>query len=138
MLDPSLILNRHRQVPERTKTMDEFLKWVADTNKTLAPHHYRIIFLPDDDLMPYDHMTLNTNMSDALIKLTDNYDHELPETINLTVTADELDMLQMALLIYKTVLMEVHKDEVKAGIRRVIEAMGKKQKEEADGRREES
>lgn len=47
-------------------------------------------------------------------------------------------MLQMAILIYKTVLMEVHKDEVMASIRKVIEAIGKKQKEETDGRREES
>ena len=132
MLDPSLIWNRHRQVPERNKTMDEFMKWIADTNKTLAPHHYRIIFLPDDDLMPYEHMTLNTQVSDRFCRLTDEDD--LPEEITLTFSHDELDMLQMAVLVYKTVLMEVHKDEVKAGIRRVIEALGKNQ----DGTREES
>lgn len=114
--------------------MDEFLKWVASTNKTLAPHHYRIIFLPDDDLMPYEHMALNTEVSNRLCRITD----EDPEEVTLTFSADELDMLQMAILIYKTVLMEVHKDEVMASIRKVIEAIGKKQKEETDGRREES
>lgn len=117
------------------RVMDEFLKWVASTNKTLAPHHYRIIFLPDDDLMPYEHMTLNTKLTDDFMRITDA--DELPETVDLKVTPDELEMLQMALLIYKTVLMEVHKDQMKADLRRVIESIGKKQKEESDGRREE-
>lgn len=111
--------------------MDEFLKWVANTNKILAPHHYRIIFLPDDDLMPYEHMTLNTKLTDDFMKITDA--DELPETVDLTVTPDELEMLQMSLLVYKTVLMEVHKERMEADLKKVIESIGKKQKEEADG-----
>ena len=106
----------------------EFMKWIQDTNEVIKEVNYRVIFLPDDDLMPYEHVSLNTAISNRLMRIQD----EDPKEVTLTWTSDEIDMIQMALMIYKTVLLEVHKEEVKKELRSVIESIGKMQKEEED------
>lgn len=93
--------------------------------------------------MPYEHVGLDTDLSntiDAALHLCDElednesedgvpWNGELPP---ITFTREKLEVMEMALIVYKTVLLEVHKEEVEAGIRRVIEAIGKKQQEKDD------
>ena len=123
----------------------EFMNWIKDTNEVIKKANYRVIFLPDDDLMPYEHVSLNTELSnsiDAALRLCDRLEEDKPEDgipwngelPAITFTRDKLEVMQMALMIYKTVLLEVHKEEVEKGIRSVIEAIGKKQKEEDHGK----
>lgn len=124
-------------------TNKEFRDWIKETNEVIKKANYRIIFLPDDDLMPYEHVGLDTDLSntiDAALHLCDElednesedgvpWNGELPP---ITFTREKLEVMEMALIVYKTVLLEVHKEEVEAGIRRVIEAIGKKQQEKDD------
>lgn len=124
-------------------TNKEFKDWIKETNEVIKKANYRIIFLPDDDLMPYEHVGLDTELSntiDAALHLCDElednesedgvpWNGELPP---VTFTREKLEVMEMALIVYKSVLLEVHKEEVEAGIRRVIEAIGKKQQEKDD------
>lgn len=124
-------------------TNKEFKDWIKETNEVIKKANYRIIFLPDDDLMPYEHVGLDTELSntiDAALNLCDElednesedgvpWNGELPP---VTFTREKLEVMEMALIVYKSVLLEVHKEEVEAGIRRVIEAIGKKQQEKDD------
>lgn len=119
----------------------EFMKWIKETNEVIKKANYRVIFLPDDDLMPYEHVSLNTELSndiDAALYLCDDLEETEPEDgvpwngklPPIVFNRERLEVMQMALMIYKTVLLEVHKDEVAKGLRSVIEAIGNKQKEE--------
>ena len=119
----------------------DFMNWIRETNEVIKKANYRVIFLPDDDLMPYDHVKLNTELSndiDAALHLCDDMEENEPEdgvpwngTLPpIVFNRERLEVMQMALMIYKTVLLEVHKDEVAKGLRSVIEAIGNKQKEE--------
>lgn len=120
---------------------EEFMQWIKETNKVIKKANYRVIYLPDDDLMPYEHLGLDTELSNEIgsaLHLCDRLEEDEPEDgipwngklPPIQFTREKLETMQIALMIYKTVLMEVHNDEVKAGIRRVIEALGKKQKED--------
>lgn len=119
----------------------EFMNWIRETNEVIKKANYRVIFLPDDDLMPYEHVKLNTELSndiDAALHLCDDLEENEPEdgvpwngTLPpIVFNRERLEVMQMALMVYKSVLMEVHRDEVEKGLRSVIESIGKKQKEE--------
>ena len=121
----------------------EFMNWIKETNEVIKKANYRVIFLPDDDLMPYEHVSLDTELSndiDAALHLCDDLEETEPEDgvpwngklPPIVFNRERLEVMQMALMIYKTVLLEVHNERVKAGIRSVIEALGKKQKEDED------
>lgn len=116
---------------------EEFMKWKDETNEVLRKANYRIIFLPEEDLMPYEHMSIDTELSNRVDETSHKESGRDDGRYLMLFTAEELDCLQMALIIYKTVLMEVHKEEAMAGIRRVIEALGKKQQEEDHDRQRE-
>lgn len=107
----------------------EFMKWIKETNEVIKEVNYRVIFLPDDDLMPYDHVKINTEWSNRIEEAMRNYEDG---NKILIANREDLEVMQMALMIYKTVLLEVHKDEVAKELRSVIESIGKKQKEEED------
>lgn len=119
----------------------EFMNWIRETNEVIKKANYRVIFLPDDDLMPYDHVKLNTELSNdiyAALRLCDDMEETESEdgvpwngTLPpIVFNRERLKVMQMALMVYKSVLMEVHRDEVEKGLRSVIESIGKKQKEE--------
>lgn len=120
---------------------EEFEKWIKETNEVIKKANYRVIFLPDEDLMPYEHVGQTTELSnsiDAALRFTKRLEKDEPEDgipwngelPPIVFTREKLEVMQMALMIYKSVLMEVHKEEVKKGIEAVIRALGKKQKEE--------
>lgn len=124
------------------KELNEFLDWVDQTNEALMGAGYVVVHVPPTDLMPYEHVSLNTDMSDkvdAAIGLIRHLESQAlekdedPDAVALPMTAhltyDQLDMLQTALMVYKSVLMTVHKDKVKQGIQDVLQAIGRAQQE---------
>ena len=82
----------------------------------LGAGHCEWVFLPDKDLTPYSHMAEVTKMQDWMDHLEDEFEDNPNKIGLLRVSEDEVLVLDMALTVYKSVLMQVNKDEIRESL----------------------
>lgn len=88
------------------------------------------IYLPDKDLMPKKHLDNITKIEDAVDSLKTELKEEDSAPVGiLRVNKEWAEILLMALLIYKSVLMKVNKKEIMESLKDTVKAIGKAQKE---------
>ncbi len=86
--------------------------------------HCDWIYLPDKDMTPYSHMPIVTELEDLIDTMRrDRHKQKVPheDITHLLLNHDKLIVVDRALMIYKSVLMRVNRDEVKAEIEKAIE-----------------
>lgn len=71
------------------------------------------IYLPDKDLMPYNHIAQVTQMQDWLENMKDEFKDKPNKIGLLRVSVENVRVLSMALTVYKAVLMQVNMDEIR-------------------------
>ncbi|MCQ2300017.1 MAG: hypothetical protein MJZ81_07840 [Bacteroidales bacterium] len=67
---------------------------------------YRSVFCPDDDMMPYEHLEIVGDLEDKAYNAGNKDDHN---TAKMTMSHDEINVINLALTMYKSILMQVHK-----------------------------
>ena len=92
-----------------------FAEWKNQANKILNQYHHRIIYSPDTNLMPYEHMDVCARLDDWLARESKECDG-----VKATLSADEVDAVRVALAIYSDVLNDVHRDKMKKELKMVI------------------
>lgn len=106
---------------ERRKIQDEWIAWERRINKDLKGTQYKVVFLPEEDLMPYDHLKNTTALTDKTQEIIAKWEEtESPVSLELA-TEDEVNVLEMALMVYKAALMAVHGERVREEIRKAVE-----------------
>lgn len=98
-----------------------FVEWKKQANKILAQYHERIIFTLKTSLMPYEHMDVCARLDDWLMRKSKD-----DETVKVTLSADEVDAVRVALLIYSSALMDIHQDEIKEEMATIIRELAGK------------
>jgi hypothetical protein len=97
--------------------------------------HCEWIYLPDKDLTPYSHIRIVTEMTSEIstkrlnVMKADANGEKHIKPVSITITGDQLEAVEMALEIYKSVLMKVNKEEMREAIRK---AMAEQEKQEAN------
>lgn len=90
-----------------------FVEWKKQANKILVQYHERIIFMPDTSLMPYEHMDVCARLGDWLARKSS-------ESVKITLSADEVAAVRVALSIYSGVLEDIHREELKKELKMLI------------------
>ena len=98
-----------------------FAEWKEKINKEIEKHHHRVIFVPDEYLMPYEYMDVCARLDDWLMRKSRD-----TETVKATLSADEVDAVRVALLIYSSILMDIHQDEIKEEMATIIRELAGK------------
>lgn len=93
----------------------DFVEWKNQANKILEPYHYRVTFIPDSFHMPYEHIDVCNRLEEWLRKKSKKGDG-----VNVTLSADEVNAVRVALIIYGDVLMDVHREKMKKELKMVI------------------
>lgn len=92
--------------------VNQMIKFQRDVNDQLEQRNaeYRVVHIPPLDLIPYEHMGRITKLQGFLEKeKADMTDEEL---LALMI-GDEVDIIDMALEVYKSVLLAVHGDLIR-------------------------
>lgn len=92
-----------------------FVEWKKQANKILAQYHERIIFTPETSLMPYEHMDVCARLGDWLARKSSE-----SESVKITLSADEVAAVRVALSIYSGVLEDIHREELKKELKMLI------------------
>lgn len=91
----------------------DFVEWKKQANKILAQYHERIIFMPETSLMPYEHMDVCARLGDWLARKSS-------ESVKITLSADEVAAVRVALSIYSGALEDIHREELKKELKMLI------------------
>ena len=105
--------------------VDQMVKFQRDLNDKMEEggHEYRLVHIPPLDLIPYEHMGSVTKLSNYLAaEREDMTDDEM----NAFLIGDEADIIDMALTVYKSVLLAVHGNRFREEIRKAREEAKKK------------
>ena len=78
------------------------------------------VYLPDEDLMPYEHIALCTKLTKALYP-------DRPDR------PPDVKCLTMALMVYKSVLMNQHRERIRAELEKARAARGGELRRPTDG-----
>ena len=85
------------------------------------------VLLPPEDLMPYEHLELCTKICDKLSEVWETFENSdieegLLSVIKLPIKFDKKskDTMEIALMVYKNILMGVHQDKILSEIREVL------------------
>ena len=94
-----------------TEAEKQWIKFEWDTNDALEEKGvtYRLIFLPEKDLMPYHHAKTTTQLENRVDELRDRMADTESEQESITLSAEEAEVLETALTVYKTALLAVHR-----------------------------
>ena len=92
-----------------------FAEWKQQANKILAQYHQRIIFMPETSLMPYEHLDVCARLDDWLARKSKDGDG-----VKITLSADEVDAVRVALVIYNNVLEDIHREKLKKELKMII------------------
>lgn len=117
-----------------TENEKVWIKFERETNEALEERgaQYRVVFLPEKDLMPYYHIEdcttlenrleeVKTKWRDRKLQLVKNHINPNTEVADpLILQEDEWDTIGMALLVYKAALMSVHGKRFRAPVKTVI------------------
>ena len=122
---------------EREKIENQWIAWERSLNKELdsGGSQYRVVFLPPKDLMPYEDAGLVTKIQDETEKMLDrwrNGDENATPVGVMRMDEEWAKTINMALTVYKTVLMTIHGERFRKEIR---EAAEKRKKEDGHGKR---
>lgn len=98
-----------------------FEDWKEHNNKILEKWHHRVVFVPSTYKMPYEHMDVCARLDDWLMRKSKD-----DETVKVTLSADEVDAVRVALLIYSSALMDIHQDEIKEEMATIIRELAGK------------
>lgn len=145
-IDPRMArscLEKLREVLTEDKSLDKrYIESIDMAMDAVAPPfgggHCEWIYLPDKDLTPYSHIRIVTEMTSEIstkyingLKAREKGEKYVkPESI--TISGDQLKVVDRALNIYKSVLMKVNREEMTAEIKKAI-AEREKQESKTDG-----
>lgn len=88
------------------------------------------VYLPDKDMLPKEHLNTITKIQNAVDKLETAFrEGDCAPVGELAVNEEWTEILEMALVVYHSVLMQVNKAEIMEGLKGTVEAIGKAQKE---------
>ena len=93
----------------------DFAEWKKEANKILEPYQYRVTYIPDHFPMPYEHIDVCNRLEEWLRKKSKKGDG-----VKVRLSADEVNVVRVALIIYCDVLMDVHREEIKKEFKMVI------------------
>ena len=93
----------------------DFAEWKKEANKILEPYQYRVTYIPDHFPMPYEHIDVCNRLEEWLRKKSKKGDG-----VKVTLSADEVNAVRVALIIYGDVLMDVHREKMKKELKMVI------------------
>lgn len=106
---------------ERRKIENEWIAWERDMNRQLTGTQYKVVFLPTEDLMPYSHVGICTELSDRMM-LTRETQEETEDTVYLQLDDEEESAtVEMALTVYKAALMAIHGERLRAELKDAAE-----------------
>lgn len=93
----------------------DFAEWKNQANKILEPYQYRVTYIPDRFPMPYEHI-------DVCERLEEWFRAKAKKGAGgkVTLSADEVNAVRVALIIYGDVLMDVHRDTLKKELKMAI------------------
>ena len=74
------------------------------------------VYLPDEELTPFEHLEKCKKLMDELQTAQD-------EEAACTVTADNVEMMATALLVYHSVLLRLHRDRIRQEVQAVIQSI---------------
>lgn len=117
----------------RQKAEDEWIKFERDLNRQLEEKgtQYRLIYLPEKDLMPYDDLGVTTQIQDEVDGILDQW-REAKGNANpvgvFRVSEEWARTISMALTVYKAVLLNVHGEQLRRELKEA--AAKRKQKED--------
>lgn len=77
--------------------------------------HCRWVRLPDADMMPYEHIGICANLSSAIDAMED----EGESSLDVIFEDGEIAAMRMALAVYRSVLMDVNREEIKRKLQEV-------------------
>lgn len=110
-----------------TENEKAWIKFERDTNEQLEEKgsQYRVVFLPEKDLMPYHHAATCTALEDRTGKILDFFQQyvglkRVEPRATLELNEEEVQALTLALTVYKSVLMSVHGKRYRAPAKTVI------------------
>lgn len=111
---------------EYNNYVDAMIKWQRELNDALEKNgaEYRVVHIPPVDLIPYEHAGSVTKLQDFL--QTEKKGMTNDEMLALLI-GDEIDIIDTALMVYKSVLLAVHGNRLRAELR---EAARKRKKAE--------
>lgn len=93
----------------------DFAEWKNQANKILEPYQYRVTFIPDSFPMPYEHIDACNRLEEWLRKKSKEGDG-----VKVTLSADEVNAVRVALSIYSGVLEDIHREELKKELKMLI------------------
>lgn len=93
----------------------DFAEWKKEANKILEPYQYRVTYIPDHFPMPYEHIDVCHCLEEWLRKKTKKGDG-----VKVKLSADEVNAVRVALIIYGDVLMDVHRGKIKKELKMAI------------------
>lgn len=93
----------------------DFAEWKKEANKILEPYQYRVTYIPDHFPMPYEHIDVCNRLEEWLRKKS-----KKGGGVKVTLSADEVNAVRVALIIYGDVLMDVHRGKIKKELKMVI------------------
>ena len=94
----------------------DFAEWKKEANKILEPYQYRVTYIPNHFPMPYEHIDVCNRLEEWLRKKSKKGDG-----VKVTLSADEVNAVRVALIIYGDVLMDVHREKMKKELKMVID-----------------
>lgn len=111
-----------RTEDKRKEADDLWIKFERDTNELLEKRgvQYRVVYLPEKDLMPYQHAETTTQLENVVgvirermrkreMQLWKNHLDPNDEPMEqITVGEEEAEVLEMALMVYKSALLAMH------------------------------
>lgn len=110
-----------------TENEKAWIKFERETNEQLEEKgsQYRVVFLPEKDLMPYHHAGTCTALEDRIEKILEFFHpyerlKRVESMATLELDEEEAQAIAMALTVYKSVLMTVHGKRFRAPVKTVI------------------
>lgn len=104
----------------------------------LGAGHCEWIYLPDKDMTPYSHIRIVTEMTS---EISTKHHKEVEarikgekhiKPVSITISGDQLVVVDRALAIYKSVLMKVNREEMREAIKKAM-AEREEQESKPDG-----
>ena len=101
----------------REETEKEWIRWQRDLNSQLKGTQYLMCFVPPEDLMPYEHGRICTELQDRILRLKETQEENGGMATFDLEDEKETDVIDMALTVYKSILLEIHGERIRREVR---------------------